>query len=193
MNSSLNEQCNISVWSEAVMLGKEMAHYWAKKGVFTSSGEDTRTVSLHILSKACFGQSFAFEGHDERSVASPSASFRLSLLTIMENALLLFALGPRFFMRSWLPHPSSWRRLGEACEKFKEYMTYLYSQKLHALTNGPEAHRDSTLMASLVRLSQKMEDGSCLTANEIYGTLFVVSFAGHDTTAHLLTYAMYVF
>ncbi|KAI0006823.1 cytochrome P450 [Xylariaceae sp. FL0662B] len=191
INSSLNEQCNISVWSEAAILGEEMARYWAGKGVITSIGEDTRTVSLHVLSKACFGQSFAFEGHDERSVASPAASFRLSLLTIMENTLLLLALGPHFFMYSSLPLPSSWRTLGDACGKFKGYMTYLYNQKLHALTSGPQSHRDSTLMASLVRSSQKMEDGSCLTADEIYGTLFVVSFTGHDTTAHLLTYAIF--
>ncbi|KAL7628398.1 hypothetical protein AAE478_002600 [Parahypoxylon ruwenzoriense] len=191
INSCLNEQCNVVVWSEASMLGDEMARYWATKRVVTSIEEDSRTVSLHVLTKACFGQSFAFEGHDERSVVSPAASFRFSLLTIMENALLILALGPGFFMSPWFPLPSSWRRLGEACAKFKGHMTYLYNQKLHALTAGPE-ERDSTLIASLVRASQKMEGGRCLTADEIYGTLFVVSFAGHDTTAHVLTYAMHL-
>ncbi|KAI1414860.1 cytochrome P450 [Hypoxylon sp. FL1857] len=190
VNACLNEQCNMVVWSEASMLGEEMARYWATKRVITSVGEDTRTVSLHVLTKACFGQSFAFEGHDERSTASPAASFRFSLLTIMENALLILALGPSFFMNPWLPLPRSWRRLGEACAKFKGHMTYLYNQKLHALTGG-STERDSTLMASLVRASQKVEDRDYLTADEIYGTLFVVSFAGHDTTAHALTYAIF--
>ncbi|KAI1087191.1 cytochrome P450 [Rostrohypoxylon terebratum] len=189
ISACLNEHCNGVVWSEASMLGEEMARYWAMKRTITSVGEDTRTVSLHILSKACFGQSFAFEGHDERSATSPAASFRFSLVTIMENALLILALGPGFFMNPWLPFPS-WRKLGEACSKFKRHMTYLYDQKLHAL-NGGSAEWDSTLIASLVRASLKMEDGKCLAADEIYGTLFVVSFAGHDTTAHVLTYAIF--
>lgn len=191
INSCLNEQCNNLVWSEAGLLGDEMARYWARKGVITSVGEDTRTVSLHILSKACFGQGFAFEGHDERSVTTPAASFRFSLLTIMENALLVLALGPGFFMNSWLPLPSSWKTLSEACWKFKGHMTYLYHQKLHALNSG-SSDKDPTLIASLVRASQNREDGTQWTVDEIYGTLFVISFAGHDTTAHVLTYAMYV-
>lgn len=191
MNSCLNEQCNATVWTEASLLGDQMAHYWASKGVFTSVGEDSRTLSLNVLLKACFGQSAPFEGHDEILPMSPSASFRYSLLTIMENALLILALGPRFFMSPWLPLPGSWRTLGEACAKFKGHMTYLHHQKLCDMRNG-QLGGDSTLMASLIRASHKAEDGKGLTEAEIYGTMFVVSFAGHDTTAHLLTYAMYV-
>ncbi|KAI0121935.1 cytochrome P450 [Daldinia grandis] len=190
INSCLNEKCNELVWSEAALLGDEMARYWVSKGVFMSVGEDTRTVSLHVLSKACFGQSFAFEGYDERYPTSPSASFRLSLLTIMEGALLILALGPSFFMNPWLPLPHSWRNLGEACAKFKGHMTYLYNQKFRALSEG-HLEEEPTLMTSLIREAQGKEDGKGLTENEIYGTMFVVSFAGHDTTAHLLTYAIF--
>lgn len=108
----------------------------------------------------------------------------------MEGALLILLLGPGFFINKWLPLPGYWRRLGEACASFKGHMSYLYNQKLHALAEG-HLEGDSTLMASLIRASQK-KDGKGLTEAEIYGTMFVVSFAGHDTTAHLLTYAMYV-
>ncbi|KAH8772005.1 putative cytochrome P450 [Diaporthe sp. PMI_573] len=190
LNSCLNEQCNSVVWTEAASLGEEMAHYWGSKKVFTSVGEDARTVSLHVLLKACFGQSFAFEGHDERLSTSPSASFRFSLLTVMDNALLTLALGPKFFMRPWLPLPKSWRTLGEACAKFKGHMADLYNQKLRALYKEGLAG-DNTLMASLIRASQSKDGDKGLTEAEIYGTMFVVSFAGHDTTAHLLTYAIF--
>ncbi|OTB18118.1 hypothetical protein K445DRAFT_308759 [Daldinia sp. EC12] len=190
INSCLHEKCNSIVWSEAALLGDEMARYWASKDVFTSVGEDTRTASLHVLSRACFGQSFAFEGHDERSSTSPSASFRISLLTIMEAALLILALGPSFFMNPWLPLPHSWKIIGEACAKFKGHMTYLYNEKFRALREG-HLQEETTLMTALIRESQKKGDGKGLTEAEIYGTMFVVSFAGHDTTAHLLTYAMF--
>ncbi|KAL2016804.1 hypothetical protein VTK56DRAFT_2973 [Thermocarpiscus australiensis] len=190
VNSCLNEQCNAVVWTEAASLGDAMARYWASKGVFTSVGEDTRTVTLNVLSKACFGQSFAFEGYDEQLPTSSAASFRLSLLTVMENALLILALSPGFFASRWLPLPAAWRRIGEACDKFRGHMTYLYNRKLRALARG-DLGGDRTLMASLIRASQGKEDGAGLTEAEIYGTMFVFSFAGHDTTAHLLTYAVF--
>jgi len=168
-----------------------MAKYWASKRVFTSVGEDARTVSLHVLSKTCFGQSFPFEGHDERPQTGASVSFRFSLLTIMENSLLIFALGPGCFIKPWLFLPKSWRHVGEACANFKVHMTYLYNQKLRTLNK--ENHKgEFTLMDSLIRASQDKEEEKRLTEAEIYGTMFVVSFAGHDTTAHLITYAMYV-
>jgi Sec-independent protein translocase protein TatA len=177
-----------------------MARYWASKGVFTSVGEDSRTVTLHVLSKACFGQSFAFEGHDERQPTSASASFRFSLLTVMENALLLMALTPRFFTNPWLPLPRAWRRLGKACDEFRSHMSHFYNRELRALKEGGRRKEDYTLMAALVRASQQKpeekEEGekqfANLTEAEIYGNMFVFAFAGHDTTAHLLTYAVYV-
>ncbi|KAK7974516.1 hypothetical protein PG989_016364 [Apiospora arundinis] len=188
VNAGMNEQCNAVVWSEAASLGDQMARYWATKRVFTSVGEDSRTVSLHILCKACFGQSFPFEGHEDREDGSVSASFRFSLVTIMENALLILALQPGFFMRRWLPLPAAWKRVGMACKEFKCQMARMYTQKLQALTMS-DAKEDMTLMDSLVRTSQKGEVP--LTESEIYGTLFVVSFAGHDTTAHLLTFSIF--
>ncbi|KAK3291995.1 cytochrome P450-like protein [Chaetomium fimeti] len=197
--SCLNEQCNAVVWSESASIGDTMARYWARKGVFTSTGEDSRTATLHILSKACFGQSFPFEGHDERQPTSPSASFRFSLLTVMENALLILALTPEFFTHPWLPLPAAWRRLGKACDEFQSHMRSFYQRELRALNEGGGSRKaDYTLMAALVRGSQekaedKTEDDrrfANLTEAEIYGNMFVFAFAGHDTTAHLLTYAI---
>ncbi|KAK4038604.1 cytochrome P450-like protein [Parachaetomium inaequale] len=198
-NSCLNEQCNAVVWAESAALGDAMAQYWASRGVFTSVGEDSRTVTLHVLSKACFGQSFAFEGHDERRPASASASFRFSLLTVMENALLLMALTPRFFTNPWMPLPAAWRRLGKACDEFRSHMSYFYNREVRALKEGGRQKADYTLMAALVRASQQRPEGkeegedqfANLTEAEIYGNMFVFAFAGHDTTAHLLTYAVF--
>ncbi|KAJ2974277.1 hypothetical protein NUW58_g1783 [Xylaria curta] len=190
VNSCLNEKCNSLVWSEAALLGDQMAQYWATKGTFTTVGEDTRTTTLHILTKACFGQSLPFEGHDTREPASPSASFRFSLVTIMENALLILALRPRFFTNKWLLLPKTWRDIGVACTKFKGHMSYLYDRTLRASAQD-RLEGDSTLMASMIRASLKNGTEMGLSEGEIYGTMFVISFAGHDTTAHLLTFAIF--
>ena len=180
------------MWTEAAALGDKMAQYWASKGVFTSIGEDSRTATLGVLSKACFGQSIPFEGHEERLEAGTSSDLRSTLPTIMENALVILALTPRFFTNPWIPLPAAWRKLGTACEDFKKHMTSLYNREVQALSKT-RPKGDPTVMRSLVRASQgKGEDGVGLTESEIYGTTFVFAFAGHDTTAHLLTYAVYV-
>ncbi|KAK4184521.1 cytochrome P450 [Podospora australis] len=195
VNNCLNESCNAIVWQEAKSLGEAMASYWARKEVFTSVGEDTRTATLHVLTKACYGQSLPFEGADEVDPrdTSESANLRKSLVTVMENALLILALRPSFFTNPWLPLPESWKNLGKSCNTFKAYMKGLYTQKLQTLHRDGHLARDPTLMASLISASQKKgsiwEDG--LTEDEIYGTMFVFTFAGHDTTAHLLAYSMF--
>ncbi|KAK9425270.1 putative Cytochrome P450 [Seiridium unicorne] len=108
----------------------------------------------------------------------------------MENALLILALGTRFFTKPWLPLPGTWKRLGEACTTFQGHMADLYNQKLHAF-NENKLIEDSNLMASLVRASQNRKEGRGLAETEVYGTMFVVNFAGHDTTAHLITFALF--
>ena len=109
----------------------------------------------------------------------------------MENALIILALRPRFFTNPWFPLPEAGKRLSTACITFQNHMATLYSQKIRALREN-ELAGDSTMLASLARASQNKEEGKPLTESEIYGTMFVVSFAGHDTTSHLLTYAMCV-
>jgi cytochrome P450 len=70
IQTSLNERCNAVVWTEAALLGDQMVRDWASKGIFTSVEEDARTVSLNILCKAYFGQSYPFEGM-ERTATQP--------------------------------------------------------------------------------------------------------------------------
>ena len=191
INTSLNERTNAVVWSESASLGDQMARHWASKKHFTSVGEDVRTFALNILCKASFGQSYAFHGHNDSEDMAPSssASFRLSLLIVMENALIILALGRRFFTHPWLPLPKTGKILGEACNTFQHYMESLYKEK-RQLLNENKLVGDSTLIASLARAANNMKEGASFTESEIYGTIFVVSFAGHDTTAHLATFAM---
>lgn len=187
VQSSLNERTNAVVWSESAALGDQMAQHWASKRSFTSVGEDVRTFALNILCKACFGQSYAFQGHSDSEPISPSASFRFSLLTVMENAIILLGLGRRFFTNPWLPLPSAAKKLGQACTTFQEHMEDFYNQKCRLLDENKLAG-DSTMIAALARAKA---DGKLQSEEEVYGTMFVVSFAGHDTTAHLITFAMF--
>ncbi|KAK8024473.1 hypothetical protein PG993_012539 [Apiospora rasikravindrae] len=182
-----NEANNKIVWSEAITLATDMLQYWTTKGSIRSSAEDLRTLSLHVLSRAAFGKSFKFEGADERDpAASSTGNYKQSLQTILENCVLILALGTKALA---LPWPSrKLRSVYAAWVNFHDYMTGMYEEGKRASAEG-KATDDHNLLTLMVRASQA--DPESLTESEIYGNMFAVSFAGHDTTANTLTFALH--
>lgn len=174
-----------------------MMRYWSSKSSIKTVAPDTRTLSLHVLSRAGFGKSFKFQGHDERQTEDPSTSYRESLQLILENCILIMALGPKF-LADWKPWlPRKLQRLQEACASFQRYMTQMYEEEKRASSLPSSTSRDHNFMTSLVKASQdeaRSSSGAAagLTEQEIYGNMFVLNFAGHDTTAHTFTFALYL-
>ncbi|KAI0185532.1 putative cytochrome P450 [Xylaria flabelliformis] len=189
--SCFNESNNEIVWSETLLLAKDMLSYWTSKKSIDSVAQDTRTLSLHVLSRAGFGKSFKFRGQDASSEGSPSINYKDSLQLILENCILIMALGPKFLERAWWL-PRHLRNLSEACASFQKYMTTQYEEEKQAFSQG-RGLADRNLMTSLVRASkdETLAGGSGLTESEIYGNMFVFNFAGHDTTAHTFTFAIF--
>lgn len=171
-----------------------MLQYWAKKQSITSSADDLRTLSLHVLTGAGFGKYFTFEGHDERD-STVSANHKNSLQMILEDCILIMALGPKALAtaRPWLPKTWKLGVLPETCAEFQQYTTEMYEEeKAKAVKPDPSSVR--TLISSLVSASQaeaKTEAGTGLTESEIYGNMFMLNFTGHDTTAHTFTFAIH--
>lgn len=114
----------------------------------------------------------------------------------LENCILIMALGPKTLSRArpWLPKSWKLRALAERCADFQRYMTELYEdEKARALAGGADGGA-RTLMSSLVRASQDAGEavaGAGLSESEIYGNMFMLNFAGHETTAHTLTFAVH--
>ncbi len=71
-------------------------------------------------------------------------------------------------------------------------MTNQYEEEKRAFAQG-RGLTDRNLMTSLVRASQDeaTTGNTGLTESEIYGNMFVFNFAGHDTTAHTFTFAIF--
>ncbi|KAH8882995.1 cytochrome P450 [Thozetella sp. PMI_491] len=190
--SCFNDQTNRIVWSEAVSLAVDMSRYWLSRASVSSLADDARTLSLHIMTRAGFGKSFKFVGHEERTESSAASSYRDSLQSVLENCILVMIFGRKFLSQPWLP--GKLRRLHDACNAFQGHMTEMYEAEKSALASGRIAS-DRTLMTQLVRASQdQAKDGSGrgLTESEIYGNMFVFNFAGHDTTTHTLTFALFL-
>ncbi|KAK7744035.1 hypothetical protein SLS62_010335 [Diatrype stigma] len=190
-----NEANNEIVWAETLGLSQDMIRYWSTRPSVKSSAEDVRTFTLNVLARAGFGKSFKFRGHDEEKPVDEiqSMSYRESLGLILENLIVILALGPKtlaFLDRYWLP--SKLKTINRAVVSFKTHMTSMYEEQKRAFAAGVEGS-DNNLMTLLVRASQEaaIEESGGLTESEIYGNMFTFNFAGHDTTAHSTTFALY--
>lgn len=172
-----------------------MLNYWTSKPSIDTAATDLRTLSLHVLSRAGFGKSFKFQCQEERmaernsSADSTAANYKESLQAILENCLVILGLGTKFLAHSWLP--KRLRDIHAAYVSFRAYMTNLYEEEKIAFAENRTT--ESNLMRSMIRTSQTdaKESGGGMTEAEIYGNIFVFNFAGHNTAAHIFTFAIY--
>ena len=170
-----------------------MIRYWSSNPSTHSVAEDTRSVSLHVMSDAVFGKSYPFRGSGEPRLSSEedSTSYGEALKLILDRCIPLVVLGRKNLSKSWLP--KSFRELYQATVVFQEHMTKAYEDEKQATVRGE--NQVSNLMTALTRASQanaskkdtyagSYQEG--LTEEEIYGNIFVFNFAGHDATANSL-------
>ena len=95
----------------------------------------------------------------------------------------------------------SWARISKAASDFKQYMMHMLDEETSLLDQGKTGI--GSLMTSFVRaldMHQRREADVTntasqsplkgLTVDEIFGNIFVINFAGHDTTANTLAFSM---
>ncbi|CAG9984165.1 unnamed protein product, partial [Clonostachys byssicola] len=187
--SYFNEANNEMVWHETVSLASDALHAWVSKPFVTSTADDTRTITLHVLSKAAHGKSNKFSSRDDQEDVNPETNYKEALRIVLDNTMLIAALGRKFLAKNWLPR--ALKKVNTACEAFQRHLTEAYEDEKQALICGRSSSK-STYMASLIRASQDEATGSTggLTEDEIYGNMYIFSFAGHDSTTHTLTFAL---
>lgn len=69
-----------------------MIAFWKGAGEIRSTAADSRTLALDVLVSAGYGKSYAFKGSSENT--DSQLTYRDSLGLILENTLLILALGP---------------------------------------------------------------------------------------------------
>lgn len=118
---------------------------------------------------------------------------------IVDSAIILM-LVPRRLLQ--LPIPRSWARIGSAAAEFKRFMMDMLDEETTLLQKGEAGTRTGSLMISFVRAldTHQNEEEAALKSNEglpskgvtveeVLGNIFVISFAGHDTTANTLAFS----
>lgn len=174
-----------------------MIRYWSSQPSVNSIADDTRTLSLHVMSSVAFGKYYPFRGSEQVNLSAKedSSSYGNALRLILDRCIPLLVLGRKNLSKPWLP--KSFRELHRATLIFQEHMTKAYEIEKQAMLRGEK--QQLNLMTALVRASQadfdqkntsigSYQDG--LTEEEIYGNIFVYNFAGHDATANSLAFGI---
>ncbi|PYH85407.1 putative cytochrome P450 [Aspergillus uvarum CBS 121591] len=183
-----NEGINSLVWDEAASQAQALL---ASAGSAPAGGLGTniRTLALNVLAATGFKRPQSSHGSQEDR-SQEARSYGESLNLVMENSFSIMLIPPWILKLPVLP---SWcRRVGEAVEIFKQHMLTMFNVEKSLLEKGEPG--TGTLMSSLIRESEvtRHSNRKPLTIHEILGNIYVINFAGHDTTANTMTYLMFL-
>ncbi|RYO79854.1 hypothetical protein DL766_003109 [Monosporascus sp. MC13-8B] len=194
-----NESIMKFVWDESLHQAKAMLRSWASTAEvgIPSVQKDTRTLSLNVLASTGFRKSYDFHGSADPTI-DEEGGYRDSLQTVLDNIIPLMLIPYRLLTGPMVPR--SWARIGDAAVSFKKYMVKMLEEETTALNQGKPGSGGT--MTAFVRAldvhnretstSETKDEGAKkgLSVDEIFGNLFVINFAGHDTTANTLAFGM---
>jgi cytochrome P450 len=138
-----NEHNTKLVWSESIKPATGMISYWSSRSSVHTVADDSRTLSLHVMSSAGFGKSYPFRGAEEKVNTKDSSNIKDALKLILDNCI------PNNLDKWWLP--KSWHALHRATITFRNYMTSVYEEEMVTVGHGKK--KGNNLMTSLVRAS----------------------------------------
>ncbi|KAK2593190.1 hypothetical protein QQS21_009119 [Conoideocrella luteorostrata] len=195
------------VWDESAEQVSAMARSWtgdaARAEGIASVQKDCRTLSLNVLAATGFRKSYDFHGSSDGLVgdADEASSYRNALQTVLDNAILLMLVPLRYLEAPVMPR--SWARIGRAATIFQKYMEKMLNDEAAVMDQGQPG--TGGIMTSFVNAlaeynlhpekqsaKNSREGKRGLSVDEIYSNLFIINFAGHDTTANTLAFAMFL-
>ncbi|KAJ7461725.1 cytochrome P450 [Mycena galericulata] len=211
-NPAFNEVGNAFVWVETV----RVAHEWfaeldaaqAKQGggpITVDAGKDLFQAALLVISSAGFGRRASWQ---EDSSAMPPAghtmAFRTAVFSVVHH-LFTAVLTPEWLYalseRVYIPYIGSLvRDTNAAYAALKMHMLDLISLSRAWVVEGKVSNMEAGLLRNLVEANMSMQDEDVgdgaahshksLTEDELLSNTFNFLLAGHETTAHSLTFAV---
>lgn len=190
------------VWDESLRQVKSLLVYWdASAPSIPSVQQDFQTVAINVLAATAFKKSYEFQGSAEEA-QDDMTSYRSTLATVLNNAILLMLMPYQYMKGPFVPNKLV--QVGDAARTFKGHMINMLDQETRALRENKSG--SGGMMSSFVRALDVHErevaespelkvskDGKRgLSIDEIFGNVFILNFAGYDTTANIIAYASYL-
>lgn len=199
-----NESIMHFVWDESLRQAGAMIRSWTNEfqteAGIKSVQRDTRTLSLNVLAATGFRKSYDFRSSAETPPEGEVSSYRDALQTVLDNAILIMIIPYKYLQGPFMPKKLV--RVGDAARAFKKHMEKMLEDETISLSNNKpgsgglmsafvralDVHEEEIIAKPNVKESKDGKKG--LSIEEIFGNIFVINFAGHDTTANTLAFAI---
>jgi cytochrome P450 len=196
-----NERVSTFVWEESLRQASDMLEDWLAKPGATSNSvvQDSGTVALHVLGAAAFGEQRNFREGVNKFAPNHELSFRDALKTVLRNPITAAVVNgmPWLKMAAFRQILSfRIRKVQLALVEFQSYMLEAIARERKSTSLPSDAsNKRPNLLNALVRASDEAKAGDSKSAtpmsdDELTGNMFMFAFAGHETTATTIYYAL---
>jgi cytochrome P450 len=196
-----NERVSMFVWDESRRQASDMVEVWlAKPGAKSNSiVQDAGTVALHVLTAAAFGEQRDFREGVNTLVPNHELSFRDALKTVLRNPVTAAVVNNIRWLKRPIIQPllsPRIRKVQLALVEFKRYMLdAIARERKSIISTSSIVTKRPNLLNALVKASDEAKaSGPKSTAymsdDELTGNMFMFAFAGHETTATTISYAL---
>ncbi|KAF9261363.1 cytochrome P450 [Marasmius fiardii PR-910] len=172
------------VWEQSLKTYRDMVSFetWSEKKTVDVPSIQVATfkLALIVLGVCAFG--FDFDWTEPPTTAEGEMTVQEAMRTVVDNYLYL-CFTPSLIQR-WLP---SFRGLLKAYDQLGRFMkaqVQVRREEIHGYTTGEYTRRDAFSM--LVQANESEDDKHKLEDSELIGNVFIMLFAGHETTAYTL-------
>ncbi|KAI8609223.1 cytochrome P450 [Chytriomyces sp. MP71] len=193
---TFSERNNAYVHESSVQIAQRMFAAWEQTSVSGTNGvkehhvnvsSDMMEFALSVISSAGFGIDIAWHTEDDKSEfrikKGNTLSFKQALETVV-NRLPYYIITPKPLF--YLPI----KYLQDTKRGFVEFESYL-DQVIDDAESETSAEKPKNLLQMLAKSTfSQISEESKMTKSELKGNSFVFIFAGHETTAGVLTYAL---
>lgn len=155
----------------------------------SSLGDDTLRLALNVITGSAYGYPLGWDENPPCAI-NTTLSYRQSMEQLTAHLMPIF-LTPHWLLRL-AKKDSNWGRAWEAFTAFRGYMRGILDRECGRLAAG-EIVEDNLMTALISAAAHEDEkEGRALSPQEVMGNAFILLFAGHETTANTLHYALLV-
>ena len=186
-----SERINRAVWQESTNQARFMMQSWLPSTAdslrASSIGADTLRLGLNVITGSAYGCPLMWDESPPCPSPTPLA-YHTSVEQLNAHLMSIF-LTPRWLLRL-APRDSNWGRAWEAYSAFGGYMRGMLDRQRARMNAGQ--HTEENLLTALIQAQDLEEDKEIrkMEAQEVMGNAFIFLFAGHETTANTLHYAL---
>ncbi|KAK2021244.1 cytochrome P450 [Colletotrichum zoysiae] len=194
--ATLSDKTNALVWAEAIRQTRQMVQHYEEvsKGCILDPIEDVRELYLHVFTRVCYGVAYNFK-QPEQIPTGHWLGYKTCLYTSIKGILMLRLIPWSIMRLPYIPLPSRVRTFRQAIMEMQQYLDEMITNCRSSISG--DTKRDSqNLLSFMVRRGKESQYNPktdiWLSDSEIRGNLFTYALGGHESSAHTLSFALYL-